>query len=94
MFNNTVRLAVLSVVAATIFSSCDKEEVTQDKAATEQAELEQAVAYEQIALALAKTLGDNANARVFLKAEANKKFDGDYDVLYTACKKLWYKRKS
>lgn len=35
-----------------------------------------------VAKALARTLGADATARQQLKAEALKKFDGDYDVLY------------
>lgn len=35
-----------------------------------------------VAKALARTLGTDATARQSLKAEARKKFDGDYDVLY------------
>ena len=37
-----------------------------------------------MAKALARTLGDAANYRQLLKAEALKQFDGDYDVLYRA----------
>ncbi|WP_375416364.1 DUF3103 family protein [uncultured Hymenobacter sp.] len=37
---------------------------------------------ENVARALAKSLGENASARGLLKKEALKQFDGDYDVLY------------
>jgi hypothetical protein len=39
--------------------------------------------HEKVARKLAKTLA-NASVRNFLKAEALKKFDGDYDVLFTS----------
>lgn len=37
-----------------------------------------------MAKALAHTLGNAADYRQLLKAEALKQFDGDYDVLYRA----------
>ena len=38
---------------------------------------------ESVAKKLAKTFGENASMRTLLKAEALKKSDGDYDVLYS-----------
>ncbi len=72
-------LALLALAASVASCNHDKllAELPQPTAATDQ-ELD------AVAKAFAHSLGSSAEARQLLKAEAQKKFDGDYDVLYTA----------
>lgn len=74
----------LTLALATSLMGCNRDKMTQElpqpseTAAQAQANQELAA----LAKALARTLGADAAARQALKAEALKKFDGDYDVLY------------
>ena len=74
----------LTLALATSLMGCNRDKMAQElpqpgeTAAQAQANQELAA----VAQALARTLGADAAARQALKAEALKKFDGDYDVLY------------
>ena len=75
-------LAALALAASIMGCNRDKiaQELPQPTETAAQAKTNQELA--AVAKALARTLGADAAARQQLKAEALKKFDGDYDVLY------------
>lgn len=79
-----LRGGALTLALATSLMGCNREKMAQELPQPSQTAA-QAQANQQLAAvakALARTLSTDAAARQALKAEALKKFDGDYDVLY------------
>lgn len=74
----------LTLALATSLMGCNRDKIAQElpqpRETAAQAQANQELA--AVAQALARTLSTDAAARQALKAEALKKFDGDYDVLY------------
>lgn len=82
---------VASLVLA--LSSCSKDDLLKnedrveiDSVMAEKAALEKEALMADFACALSKVVYENRSVREFLKAEAIKKFDKNYDVLYIAIK--------
>ncbi len=75
-------ISVLALLAG--LAGCNQDQVTPEVPQPTETPAQAATNRElaAVAKALARTLGTDATARQYLKAEARKKFDGDYDVLY------------
>ena len=81
-FSLPLRITGLSALAlAAILTGCNHDKLVQEAPQPTTAAANQEL--DALAKVFAHTLGTSADARQLLKAEAEKKFDGDYDVLYT-----------
>ena len=87
MFKNFFYVASLALV----LSSCAKDALETEEAVTNQQETELSVSEKdalkaQFASVLSTVVYENADVREFLKSEAVKQFDKNYDILYISIK--------
>jgi Protein of unknown function (DUF3103) len=79
------RLGIVTVGLSLCLWSCDKQDKnvqpSEDVIAKELSQNEHFTRMEEVAKALAKSMGDK-QVRSFIKTEASKQMDGDYDILY------------
>lgn len=79
------RLGMVTVGLSLCLWSCDKQDglvqPNEDVIAKELSQNEHFTRMEEVAKALAKSMGDK-QVRNFIKTEASKQMDGDYDILY------------
>jgi hypothetical protein len=82
-FSLPLRISGLSALAlAAILTGCNHDKLVSESPQPTTATANQEL--DAVAKAVAQALGASAEARQLLKAEAGKKFDGDFDVLYSA----------
>jgi hypothetical protein len=79
------RFGIVTVGLSLCLWSCDKQDKnvqpSEDVIAKELSQNEHFTRMEEVAKALAKSMGDK-QVRNFIKSEASKQMDGDYDILY------------
>jgi Protein of unknown function (DUF3103) len=79
------RLGIVTVGLSLCLWSCDKQDKniqpSEDVTAKGLSQNEHFTRMEEVAKALAKSMGDK-QVRNFIKVEASKQLDGDYDILY------------
>ena len=87
MKNKQLVASLLAVLTTFMLISCSKEIVNKDYLISVQV-TDELQAYEDFAIILSKAVSNEPELRAFLKREALKKYDKDYDVFYPWTKNL------